>query len=54
MKDKDKGIDLAVCLSPASDPTAGLEDESLVYAVKLQHTKTALPLCGNPVEVLDN
>lgn len=37
MKDKDKGVDLTVCLSPASDPTAGL-GESPVYVVKLQHT----------------
>lgn len=37
MKDKDKGVDLTVCLSPDSDPTAGLEGESLVYVVKLQH-----------------
>lgn len=54
MKDKDKGIDLTVCLSPASDPTAGLEAESLVYVAKLQHTIAALPLCGNPVEEHDN
>ena len=38
VKDKDKGIGSTVCLSPASDPTAGLEAESLVYVVKLQHT----------------
>lgn len=54
MKDKDKGIDLTVCSSPASDPTAGLEAESLVYVTKLHHTIAALPLCGNPVEEHDN
>lgn len=48
MKDKDKGIDVTVCLSRVSDPTAGLDAESLVYVVKLQHTIAALPLCGKP------
>ncbi len=43
-----------MCLSPASDPTVGLEAESLVYVVKLQHAIAALPLCGNPVEEHDN
>lgn len=46
--DKNKGtVDVTVYLSPACDPAAGLEGESLVYAVELQHTIAALPLCGN-------
>lgn len=54
MKKKDKGMGLTVCLSPASDPTAGLQAEALVYVVKLQHTIAVFPLCGKPVEEHDN